>query len=62
MNTQKFTQKCTLECKSLYNFYKIVHYSVKICGSFSVNSFRLDRIGIKLRKYTKIHTKKHTTV
>ena len=50
------------------NLHKKVHYRVKICklytncGVFSVNSFRLDRIGIKLSEYTKIYTKINTTV
>ena len=41
MNTQKFTQKITLECKNMYNLHQNVHYSVKICVISSNNLSRV---------------------
>ena len=58
MNTQKFTQKCTLQCKNLYNLheilYKNVHYSVKICV------IQVTKAVMKLHK--NLHKKLHYSV
>ena len=72
MNTQKFTQKITLQCKNLYNLHQNVHYSVKICVISSNNLSRVitvkiiqnftQKITLECKKLCKLHQSVHYSV
>ena len=76
MNTQKFTQKITLQCKNLYNLHQNVHHSVKISVISSNDLSRvitqkimqtftqkiIQKITLECKKLCKLHKSVHYSV